>query len=143
MIHFLDANVFMYAAGTQHPLKAPCLQILSDIGNLPIQFSTNVEVIQEVLHRYVALRRHSDAVTVANSILTLVPTIYSLEVDDMRRTIQLCASYPKLTARDAIHASTMLNHGITIIISADAHFEGLPGINRINPMNWMTYRQTL
>jgi predicted nucleic acid-binding protein len=30
-IAFLDANVFMYAAGISHPYKSPCLHVLSDL----------------------------------------------------------------------------------------------------------------
>ena len=29
--HFLDVNVFMYAAGAPHPYKEPCVRILADL----------------------------------------------------------------------------------------------------------------
>ena len=137
---FLNTNIFIYTAGAQHPLKVPCVQILADIGTLQAQFSTGVEVVQEILHRYISIGRQNDAIIVANHVLQLVPVIHSLESADMQRAIQICAVYPKLTARDAIHTATMLNRGILHIVSADTHFDSVTGIQRIEPLTWNTTR---
>lgn len=143
-ILYLDANIFMYAVGAPHPLnplKMPCVQILSDIGNLDAQFAISVEIVQEILHRYIAIKRQTDAIRVANHVMSLVPTLYPLEASDMQRAIQICATNSNLNARDAIHVATMLNHGIIHIISADTHFDTVTGIRRLEPLNWNTLRQ--
>ena len=53
---FLDANVPIYAAGREHPLKAPCVRVLELAAERPYDFVTDAEVLQELLHRYLAQR---------------------------------------------------------------------------------------
>src|SRR3990172_878982 len=53
---FLDANVPIYAAGRPHPLKEPSAQVLMLAAERPEAFVTDAEVLQELLHRYLALR---------------------------------------------------------------------------------------
>ena len=53
---FIDANVPRYAAGHSHPLKEPCARILRLATERPRTFFTAVEVLQELLHQYLALR---------------------------------------------------------------------------------------
>ena len=54
---FIDANVPIYAAGGDHPLKEPCARILRSVAEDPKPFLTDSEVLQELLHRYLALGR--------------------------------------------------------------------------------------
>ena len=49
---FLDANIFMYAAGKPHAYKQPCKQILQAVEAKQLAAVTNVEVMQELLYRY-------------------------------------------------------------------------------------------
>jgi hypothetical protein len=53
--YFIDANIPMYAAGAEHPLKRPCIAILEAIAHDELAAVTNVEVVQEILYRYSAL----------------------------------------------------------------------------------------
>jgi predicted nucleic acid-binding protein len=39
-----------------------------------------------------------------------------------------------LKPRDAVHAATMRNNGISRLISADAHFDRLTFVTRIDPL---------
>jgi len=138
--YFIDANIIMYAAGAPHALKQPCLQILTDMDQELIYAVTSVEVVQEILHRYSSLNRRADAIKLANDLIGLTAEIYPVSLDDINRALQIHQQYVKLTARDSIHAATMYNHGLTYILSADAHFDGLPGITRIDPLNWQQHR---
>jgi len=138
--YFIDANIIMYAAGMPHALKEPCLQILADIDKQLIYSVTSVEVVQEILHRYSALNRRADAIKLANDLIVLIAEIYPISLADINRALQLHQQYMKLTARDSIHAATMYNQGLTHILSADAHFDALPGIIRIDPLNWQQHR---
>jgi len=47
----------MYAVGGPHPLKQPCARILLLLAERPDAFVTDAEVLQELVHRYLALRR--------------------------------------------------------------------------------------
>ena len=51
---FIDANVPIYASGGDHPLKEPCAHILRGVAQDPRPFATDSEVLQELLHRYLA-----------------------------------------------------------------------------------------
>ena len=53
---FIDTNVPIYAAGRSHPLKEPSTQVLMLAADHPRAFVTDAEVMQELLHRYLALR---------------------------------------------------------------------------------------
>jgi predicted nucleic acid-binding protein len=52
---FLDTNIFMYAAGQEHPLKAPCVGILRRVASEELEAVTSTEVLQEILSRYGAV----------------------------------------------------------------------------------------
>ena len=54
---FIDANVPMYAAGRPHPLKEPSAAVLEFIALQPERFFTSAEVLQELMYRYLSLRR--------------------------------------------------------------------------------------
>ena len=51
----------------------------------------------------------------------------------MLDTCELLDRHPGLSARDAVHAATMLRNGITRIVSVDRAFEKIPGIHRLAP----------
>jgi predicted nucleic acid-binding protein len=138
--YFIDANIIMYAAGAAHALKQPCLQILKDMDKQLIHSVTSVEVVQEILHRYSSLNRRADAIKLANDLIGLTAEIHPVSLADINRALQIHQQYVKLTARDSIHAATMYNHGLVHILSADAHFDGLPGITRIDPLHWQQHR---
>ncbi|MFQ5614177.1 MAG: hypothetical protein ACE5H9_18805 [Anaerolineae bacterium] len=48
---FLDANIFMYAAGAPHNYKEPCVRILADVEMGALAAAVNTEVFQELLYR--------------------------------------------------------------------------------------------
>jgi len=41
-----------------------------------------------------------------------------------------------LPVRDAVHAAVMARHGVRLIVTADRHFEGVPGVVRVDPGGW-------
>lgn len=49
---FLDASIPIYAAGRAHPLKDPAVRLVAFVADHPDAFVTDVEVLQELLHRY-------------------------------------------------------------------------------------------
>lgn len=46
MKYFLDTNVFMYAAGREHPLKAPCVALLRRVAREELEVLTNEEAMR-------------------------------------------------------------------------------------------------
>lgn len=43
-LFFLDANIVMYCLGREHPLKAPCLQVVERIRDGRLSVCTSTEV---------------------------------------------------------------------------------------------------
>ena len=54
---FIDAYVPIYVVGGVHPLKDPCARILRSVAEDPQLFVTESDVLQELLHSYLALGR--------------------------------------------------------------------------------------
>jgi len=132
---FLDVNVPMYAAGRAHPYKEPCAWVMTEIAEGRLEVAIDVEIVQEILHRYGAIGRREVGLTLAKNLLDLVSTVYPVEPEDVRLAMELFRRYgPRgLTARDAIHAAVMQRYGIREIISTDAHFDLIRGIRRLDP----------
>jgi predicted nucleic acid-binding protein len=132
----LDTNVPMYAAGAAHPCRDACQWIMSEIAHGRLMVAIDAEIIQEVLYRYGALGRHTDAVTMATDLMTLVPNIYPVTSADVQTAVALYRQYASqgVRSRDIIHAAVMQNSGLTEILSADRHFDLIAGIRRIDPI---------
>jgi predicted nucleic acid-binding protein len=46
---FLDANVVMYAVGSEHPYRLPCQQVMTAIANDALKAAIDTEIVQEIL----------------------------------------------------------------------------------------------
>jgi predicted nucleic acid-binding protein len=135
LLHFLDVNIPMYAAGKDHPAKAACVYVMQEIAAGRLIVAIDTEIIQEILYRYGAIQHWDTATTLAENLLDLVPTVYPVDTTDIRKAIELFKKYAPqgVTARDVLHAAVMQNNGLTYIISMDEHFDRLEGLTRIAP----------
>ena len=134
MTAFLDAAIFMYAGGRDHPLQAPCRVILKRVADRQLDATTSAEVVQEVLHRFVALRRQVEGVRIAREALELFKPVLPLTDPIVRRVPDLVRQYPALSARDLVHVATCLEEGIDTIISPDRGFDEVAEIKRLDPV---------
>ncbi|MCK6527574.1 type II toxin-antitoxin system VapC family toxin [Myxococcota bacterium] len=130
---FLDSNVFIYAAGADGPLKAPCAEILRRVGAGELDANTSVEVVQELHHVFRRRGRLADGVRLARDVVRLFPGLLSITRADVLRSGDILMARPQLSPRDALHAATALNNGITTIISVDADLEHVDGLSRLDP----------
>ena len=131
---FIDANVPIYASGRAHPYKDACIQVLMMAAKRPLAFVTDVEVLQELLHRYIALRQLPLGREViqdfAEAMRGRIEPVY---VDDIERALTLADNHAELPARDLIHAAVMRRMGTDRIVTADTDFDRIPGIVRLDP----------
>lgn len=132
-VYFIDANIPMYAAGAEHALKAPCVAILESIAKGELKAVTDAEVVQEILHRYTALGRRNHAVEVCRLFLQFVPNVLPITRQIIERALEFHLQFSQLQARDSLHVAAMVEYKIARIISADRHFDGVPGIFRLDP----------
>ena len=131
---FLDTNVPIYAAGRAHPLKEPCIQVLLLAAEHPQAFITDAEVLQELLHRYLALRlwpRGREVFWRFNELMQ--GRVETVQVADVKQVAGMADTYSELDSRDFLHAAVMRRLGLRRVISADVGFDRLPGIESLDP----------
>jgi predicted nucleic acid-binding protein len=125
MTVFVDAAVFMYAGGADHQLRTPAQHVLRAVADGRVDAVTSVEVIQEIVHRLVAIRRPELAVSMARDAMDLFAPVLPVTHFVMRRVPELIEQFPGLSARDLVHAATCLQEGLTQIVSPDRGFDRL------------------
>jgi len=117
---FVDTNVFMYAVGRAHPLKAAAREFFeaSTSDEFP-RLCTSTEVFQELLHAYLPVGRlgvYDAAVHLAEG---RVAEIWPIEPDDVRLARDLVVKNPALGARDLLHFACCVRRGVSRVQSYD------------------------
>ncbi len=129
----LDANILMYAAGAEHPNKAPSLAFLERVASGTLDAGADVEVLQEVLHRYRAIGRWHDGRRVFDLARKIVPTWYPVDLSTLDRARDLLEAHTTLTARDALHAAVYFAVGAEALCTFDRDFDRIAGLRRVEP----------
>ncbi len=128
---FVDSNIPMYLIGADHPNKPIARRIVERALADGERLVTDVEVFQEILHRYVAINRR-DAIDVAFEALSgIVSEIFPIDHDDVLRARTLVLTTPRLSARDALHVAVIGRRDVSIVMSFDNGLDGIPGIVRV------------
>jgi hypothetical protein len=130
---FVDTAVLIYAAGAAHDLREPCRRILLEIGSGVLEATTSVEVVQEILHRYMSIRRPDVGRQLATETMDVFAPVLPVTHALMRRVPDLAERYPDLSARDLVHVATCIHEGITEIVSPDRGFDQVTEVRRIDP----------
>jgi uncharacterized protein len=127
----IDSNVPMYLIGADHPNKEAARRLLERAVGGQAPLVTDAEVLQEILHRYVAIRRLDAIERAFAALLGIVREVLPIELADVQRASRLVAGPGGLSARDALHVAIMQRHDIGEIMSFDRAFDLVPGIRRI------------
>jgi uncharacterized protein len=130
---FVDANIFMYAAGSPHPHKAESLALLDRIARGEVDALIDAEILQELLHRYRFIGRWKDGRQVYLMTRRIIPTIVAVTADVVDEAWILLDKYPRLMARDALHAAVCRSQEVEALCSYDADFDLLTAIRRVEP----------
>ncbi|MBT8488631.1 MAG: type II toxin-antitoxin system VapC family toxin [Gemmatimonadetes bacterium] len=129
---FLDSNVPMYLVGAEHPNKDAARGALERLVADAERLVTDVEVIQEILHRYTAIGRRDAIGPCIETLLGLADDVFTVELGDALRARDLVLDHPELSARDAIHVAVAERMGVTRILSFDRGFDQVEGLERID-----------
>lgn len=129
---FVDSNVPMYLVGAAHPRKSDAQRMLEGFVADRQRLVTDAEVMQEILHRYVAIERPDAIQPAFDALLGLVDEVFPVDRDAVERAKRIVLGQRRLSARDAIHVATMEQHAVSRIMSFDTGFDGLPGIERLS-----------
>ncbi|MEX0880715.1 MAG: type II toxin-antitoxin system VapC family toxin [Thermoanaerobaculia bacterium] len=130
---FLDTNVFLYAAGSAHPSKEPCVRVLRAVADGSLDATINSEVVQEILYVLARRNRRSDGVGLSRRVAALFPDLLPVTREDALGACDLVEKYPRLSVRDAVHAASMLRNGIERVVSVDADFDQIREVHRVSP----------
>jgi predicted nucleic acid-binding protein len=122
----------MYLVGAAHPHRADARRALERVIADRERLVTSAGVMQEILHRYVAIDRRDAIQPAFEALLGVVDEVLPIEAAVVVRAKEIVLSYPRLSARDALHAATMERHGLRRILSFDRGFDGYPGLERIS-----------
>ena len=130
---FLDTNIFLYAAGASHPLRAACAKVLRRVAEGSLDATINSEVVQEILYVLTRRGRRDDALKLAGHLTLLFPDLLAVTRDDVAGACELLRQYPRLSVRDAVHVGTMLRNGLKTVVSVDSDFDQVSEIRRVAP----------
>lgn len=128
----IDTAVVLHAVGGDHPLREGSRQIVAAAGAGKLELHASVEMVQEfVFHR---MRRGDrlSAVRQARDVAGLC-ILHDFDRGTLQTALELIAGSGTLGGRDAVHAATAVQHGLSIIISPDQAFDNIPGLRRIDP----------
>jgi predicted nucleic acid-binding protein len=125
---FLDSNIPMYLVGAAHPHKIDARRILEQSIAAGERLATDAEVLQEIIHRYVAINRRDAVQPAFEVILKIADQVYPIEQEDTERAKNIVLGYTSLSARDALHIAVMERYGISTILTFDRAYSLYPGI---------------
>jgi hypothetical protein len=128
---FIDSNIPMYVAGRDHPLRDPARRFLARVQGGEVEGCTSTEVLQEILYRYVGLRRPDLAVEVYDLFVGLCSTVFPVTLADTDRARDLVRGGTPASVRDLIHAAVMLDNDVRSVASFDGGFDHVKGIERL------------
>ena len=129
----VDTNVFMYAAGAEHPFKRPSVAWLGRVARAELEAVVDAEVLQEILHRYRALRRWREGCEVYDHVRRLVTVVIPVGAEVVDHARRLLDQHEGLMARDALHAAVVREHELQAICSFDTDFDCIEGLTRLEP----------
>ena len=128
----VDSNVPMYLIGAAHPHKADAQRLLERLVSGRERLVTDAEVLQEILHRYVAIDRRDAIQPAFDALLKLVDEVLPIDLTAAERAKDIVMGRRRLSARDALHIAVMEQHDVERILSFDSGFDGFPGITRLH-----------
>jgi len=128
---FVDSNVPMYLVGAAHPHKVDAQHLLEAFLAKGEKLVTDVEVLQEILHRYTAIDRRDAIQSAFDAIRHIVDDVFPIAPANVERAKAIVLERRQLSARDSLHAAVMEQYGVTRILSFDRGFDVLPGVTRI------------
>lgn len=128
----VDSNIPMYLVGAPHAHKSDARRLLEKVVSERQSLVTDAEVLQEILHRYVAIDRRDAIQPAFDALLGIVDQVLAVDRPIAERGKQIVLGYRQLSARDAVHIAVMEHHGIEQIMTFDSGFDGFPGITRLS-----------
>ena len=126
----IDSNIPMYLVGVAQSQKVDAQLLVEQAVARGDRLVTDAEVLQEILHRYVAIERRDAIAAALKTLLGIVDEVFSVDRGTVLRAAEIVQG-AAFSARDAVHIAVMERHRVPRIMSYDRDFDRWPGITRI------------
>ena len=128
----IDSNIPIYLVGASHPHKSDAQRWLEKLVSDRERLVTDAEVLQEILHRYVAIDRRDAIQPAFEALLGIVDQVLGVDRVAVERAKEIVLGHRHLSARDAVHLAVMELHEIDRILTFDSGFDRFPGVTRLS-----------
>ncbi len=122
----------MYLIGSSHPNKERTISILERLVRDEERLVTDAECLQEILHRYTAIRRIEAIQPAYDALLGIVDEVFPVDYDALIMAKDLLLVSRQVSARDTVHAAVMKGMGVDNIFSFDSDFDEFSFITRLH-----------
>jgi predicted nucleic acid-binding protein len=129
---FIDSNIPMYLIGADHPNKVQAQKLLERVIAAQERLVTDVEVFQEILHRYDSIARREAIKPAFEILLRIVQEVFPIDLLDLQRARDVLMGTKGLSARDSLHVAVMERHGVQQIMSFDGGYGQIAGLVRLH-----------
>jgi uncharacterized protein len=116
---FVDSNVFIYAVGRPHPLRADAQNFFFEAGKAGRLLVTSAEVLQELLHVYLPVGRYKTLDAALELATRGTDRILPVTSDMVLYARNLADSFPALSARDLLHLAVCRQNKVKKIKTFD------------------------
>jgi predicted nucleic acid-binding protein len=130
-VTFVDSNVPMFLVGAVHPHKIDAQRLLERALADRERLVTDAEVLQEILHRYVAIDRRDAIQPALDVLLGVVDEVFAVDLRAVERAKAILLERRRLSARDALHLAIMEQQGVTRILTFDTGFDEVTAVERV------------
>lgn len=135
--YYLDSNIFFYAKIRDRKYGDGCAHILNWLVEGKLSGATSTLALVETSNALRKYGRSSDVPEEVEAIYSLGLTVHELLNVDIRLATEIFAQ-TRVNPYDCTHAAVMKRNGIRKILSADTHFEDIPGITQTDPLSLRT-----
>jgi predicted nucleic acid-binding protein len=136
---FVDTNVVIYSV-IACPYQSACLELMHAIARGTARGYLSTATLEEVWHLELSGKAGS-----VDGLTHHAHKVFSplLPVTDEAFQLALSLKASRLGSNDRLHAGTCAAHGITTICTADAAFDTVPGLTRVDPLDQEAVRRLL
>ncbi|GAB3759728.1 type II toxin-antitoxin system VapC family toxin [Microlunatus parietis] len=128
----VDTAIFAYALGGEHPEREPCRRVVAAARDRLIEPHASWDLVQELVFHRLRRTSRTTAVEQARAAAEMLH-LHDVDSSVVLRSLDLIMTTDTIRGRDALHAATALEHGITMIVTPDSDFDGVPGLIRVDP----------
>jgi predicted nucleic acid-binding protein len=95
----VDSNIPMYLIGAPHPHKADAQRLLEKLISDRQRLVTDAEVLQEILHRYVAINRRDAIQPAFDAVLGIADEVLAVDRATAERAKEIVMGSRQVSAR--------------------------------------------